>query len=478
MLAATADVVMLVDTSDSMNQTILDWTGDLVDSLEAKLVSDGIGSEVNVPNRYKVVNFGSNNDGTVEDVISLHQTNTGWLLPQVATSTIESLTIENGGEDIWEAVEFVLQTEEFRNNAAVHFVVVTDSPGSDDSPYPLGPDARVRKGTFDTTLQELINQSSMGSLSVESGTENHVSDAIVTVIGGAQFSDGQSVFNFVPSGYELVGVDINVQDFWGVDNHTSNTLNNDSRAFVINTQTLDVQALQTDFDFTPNDDYEDMRDDIINNTFRVGTDPNGFPNVVYPSSINHAGMFGDLNAILAWETQGTYWDISHFEGVNTATESSFVAFREMIVDDIFNKVAMQVADFDNDFFAIDEFDEFVDTNPDYLGDAGDIGGWILGRKDHEEGDSSEMMFAKYDLNGNGDVDDADIVLLITKIFRGAMGDTDWNGVVNQADLNDVGGNWQAVNVFDLNMGDTNGDGLVNALDMNNVGMNWLLDLWI
>ena len=53
------------------------------------------------------------------------------------------------------------------------------------------------------------------------------------------------------------------------------------------------------------------------------------------------------------------------------------------------------------------------------------------------------------------------------------GDTDLDGRVVAADLNNLGTNWQVADATSVMQGDFNGDGNVNATDLNDIGRNWL-----
>lgn len=89
----------------------------------------------------------------------------------------------------------------------------------------------------------------------------------------------------------------------------------------------------------------------------------------------------------------------------------------------------------------------------------------------------------FDLDGNGLVDDDDLAAWLSQAgaaqsFTGAilLGDTDLNGKVDAADLNNLGVNWQANDATSWSQGDFNHDQLVNASDLNNLAINWLADV--
>ncbi len=85
----------------------------------------------------------------------------------------------------------------------------------------------------------------------------------------------------------------------------------------------------------------------------------------------------------------------------------------------------------------------------------------------------------FDLSGDGTVNDTD---LTAWLFGAAnhngfsqaylVGDSNLDGSVNSADLNNLGLNWQQ-NVAALwSGGDFTADGLVNSADLNALGLNW------
>lgn len=78
----------------------------------------------------------------------------------------------------------------------------------------------------------------------------------------------------------------------------------------------------------------------------------------------------------------------------------------------------------------------------------------------------------YDLDENSVLDERDVAHLVETILATNFGDANLDGVVNAADLNQVGIHWQG----DCNGwadGDFTGDGSVTAVDLNRVGINWL-----
>jgi hypothetical protein len=89
----------------------------------------------------------------------------------------------------------------------------------------------------------------------------------------------------------------------------------------------------------------------------------------------------------------------------------------------------------------------------------------------------------FDLDGNGLVDNGDLTAWLSEAGAARsytdavlLGDTDLNGKVDAADLNNLGVNWQANDATSWSQGDFNHDQLVNAQDLNDLGINWLADV--
>jgi hypothetical protein len=85
----------------------------------------------------------------------------------------------------------------------------------------------------------------------------------------------------------------------------------------------------------------------------------------------------------------------------------------------------------------------------------------------------------FDLNNDGTVDDADLTKWRTDAAThngfGApylVGDSNLDGSVNAADLNNVALNWRQDDAPRWSAGDFKVDGSVNALDLNELALNW------
>ncbi len=77
----------------------------------------------------------------------------------------------------------------------------------------------------------------------------------------------------------------------------------------------------------------------------------------------------------------------------------------------------------------------------------------------------------YDLDEDGDADNADVDRLVQTYLGTYYGDANLDGRVDATDLNRIGINWQS-NDSNWENGDFTGDRNVNAADLNVLGINW------
>jgi hypothetical protein len=80
--------------------------------------------------------------------------------------------------------------------------------------------------------------------------------------------------------------------------------------------------------------------------------------------------------------------------------------------------------------------------------------------------------SSYDLDNNSVVNREDVVHLVETILGTHAGDANLDGIVDAADLNQVGLHWQQQTCHGWADGDFTGDGAVTALDLNELGINW------
>ena len=86
--------------------------------------------------------------------------------------------------------------------------------------------------------------------------------------------------------------------------------------------------------------------------------------------------------------------------------------------------------------------------------------------------ASESQSMRLDVDGNGIVNREDTTFLVQDILGWRMGDANLDGMVDAADLNEVGLNWQKSGCVSWERGDFNGDNRVGPADLNFVGLNW------
>ncbi|WP_303290680.1 PEP-CTERM sorting domain-containing protein [Marinobacter sp. SS5-14b] len=124
----TADVVFLVDESGSMSGEHT-WLGNMIASLESGLQGQGVG--VSEANRYSLVGFGGSNnqnhlDPHSHDMDAGTGGNQAWGSSTQFASATSSLVTTGGTEDGWNALDWAINNLNYRGNAAVNFVLVTD----------------------------------------------------------------------------------------------------------------------------------------------------------------------------------------------------------------------------------------------------------------------------------------------------------------------------------------------------------------
>ena len=86
--------------------------------------------------------------------------------------------------------------------------------------------------------------------------------------------------------------------------------------------------------------------------------------------------------------------------------------------------------------------------------------------------STNSAVSYYDLDGDSNAGDTDLMFLIENVLGTFRGDTQLDGKVTVTDLNQVGINWRRTDVFGWGAGDFNGDGRVDSSDLNLIVQNW------
>ncbi len=596
LLAATADIVVLIDSSESSataETTRFEFAAELVRVLDQKLISRGIGgqpttdhddaSSDNYPeapdNRYLVIQWGSNESSTSEPVEPNHTIhyvtpNDEWEDADEAAQTLAGITGSGGNEDGWEAIHFASAYDDtsdpndpaataelkFRKNAAIHFLVITDGPEHDDgSPPKLGPTLAHRRNSgqyfqdsFDGILDSLKKEDLFDSV----GDANLISDAVVTFIAGAEYVESElDSFdgNGPYAGYEILGADLNIQDNWDVDRREILSATNDATVFIYNGETKNATADSTEdvWEITVTDHGFHFGDAIMfeatvlpqgltdsnvyyvttlfdadADTFQVSetiggpvveftsngqalkvhvpaevvkvtddftTNPNGtnnhgdidseeFPDAddfihdqtgvpSYPVNVfNQPAFDGELYGYLTWATGGTYWDMDPlFTSGNDIDSPSVNMLMQAIADNMFRKIATQVADFNGNLFAFDTHGIYGSHPTGIIADIEDVD-LLFAAFGTTDADTKSV----FDLDENGAVDEFDLIRLIVLIYYTRHGDANLDGIVNSADQTALLLHWQHAHNDGWANGDFNGDGIVNAADLNDIGVNWLL----
>ncbi|MCA9201111.1 MAG: hypothetical protein KDA87_26405, partial [Planctomycetales bacterium] len=379
-------------------------------------------------------------------------------------------------------------------NAAVHVVFVSDEPSDErirTNPNGEEPQfAPIRR-----TLTEMLSALSEQSLVDENGNQNTIHDAVVTAIVPAMFQIPG--ISDQPNPPKILGVDADVLDRYDLDTDTqlppSATFDNETHVFV--EQNGSISHIESNADIT---EFYDNNDPAPSNILRfqdadydqdiIGllnqSDVAYLPADGFDSSEDFLAQryfFAERYAFLAWETGGTVWDIEHaigqlmngtsgpwepddireqwvennenVFGTSTRQGQGLANFSKLVVDDIFEKIRLQLVDFDEsgnidlegDLSAFFDQAVAVLANPNLIFD-----------------------FNHYDLDGdgqfvdtaNGQIDQDDIVRAVA-IFATEMGDSNFDYQFGSSDLVTIWTSGQFQDGIDNNStwsdGDWNGD---------------------
>lgn len=337
-LSATADIVVFVDQSGSLGeQVVIDWYEDLITGVEEFLVGQEIGTTE--ANRYSLMAFG---DGLPSW--------SGWFEDPNETSidavvaAIQDLepdgSIEDALEAIWELQHSPgaggnvagQMAATYRTNAAVHFIVVgDDEPNQEDA---VGPDLgensdEYRKlvsnsgGYHDALYEDILDSMSRENLKSDSGEENTISDVVVTLISRANYQEGLLLDeNGSPTfSGEIIGVDLDFDDQWHVDERAEDPAgpNYESRVFTFNGP-LATQHDEVTVDFTqgvedPMVMYVEVYDRLIGDNFLNAAETLA----EFPEELEQLVFDHELYGFLAWDTGGTFWDMTQAVGFPPGT---------------------------------------------------------------------------------------------------------------------------------------------------------------
>jgi hypothetical protein len=160
----------------------------------------------------------------------------------------------------------------------------------------------------------------------------------------------------------------------------------------------------------------------------------------YENFIPQSAFDGEEYAFLTWEARGTAWDFDVFEdlftgwtgnGTTTSSiaqssdnfsgfndpDSEFSLFNRTFVDDTFEKIKLQLVDFDRSGAITGE----------------DIDMMLAFYYDSQMAQTDQDK-AKFDFDGSGTIDEDDAIHLIDVVLMLYLGDANADGVYNSSDL--------------------------------------------
>jgi hypothetical protein len=461
-LAATADIIFIVDESGSTTdggsgEAIRFWAKEIVGELEAKLIGRGIGVDnpntgTDEANRYGLIAFG---DASVEfDSLSRSLMVGGQLFGNAAELelALDGLQTEQpfaAEEDAWDGIgrsvtsPFVqpLSNYEFRPNAAVHLIVISD-------------DERTREVPNEELLFfDLLDEFRHENLNTNDPTDpllRVLNDAVVTVVADFQFDlldldgDGDSGN---PEEPPVFGIDVHALDNVNLDLNSENPdddIMSQDDEFVI---FIHQEGPGTDDDIIvaevrkgPDEgmllidrDDEDIVYQDVRTAFEFDYDPTVDPDDDF-RVIGQNGFEAEPYAFLSWEARGTTWDSAiirdeqNYDSSNNEFRDTeqIRLFNRAFVDDTFEKIKLQVADFDTDGrITSDDIDALLDLTVNYM----------------PENPPNNQQLADFDLDGTGQVDHLDAGLLLGPLLQLWKGDANADGQFDGFDITQVVNNY-------------------------------------
>ncbi|MCA9197216.1 MAG: hypothetical protein KDA87_06745 [Planctomycetales bacterium] len=495
--AAYVDILILADESNSQGpggpgDDVAPWIVDIVDRLETKLVSRQIGGDLATQgNRYAVIGFGDTNPYSIKMLNNQ---------PWVAAEDVDQLVSQfsNIGHDenpyiglahalgvddvqIWGTPTTIAPELQFRPNAAVHVIMVSDEV-SDTWEHNFGPEVGP-SGCLDVSEEvspvcenniffELLNQMRAENLPT-TGAPSLV-DAVFTSVAPYEYNES----SLGVSGEMILGIDAHILDNVNLDRNSADSNDpqeqdldadilsgspNDNFAIFTGTETVDdidviVRDSATASDQLLNVDYDDLRSVIRN------ANEDAINYVQLSTGVSPAFDAEDY-AIFTWEARGTAWDFEVIRGKYSQNPLPNIVenFNKALVDDTFEKIRMQVVDFDESgrVSLEDELDDYwtaglavANGNTNY--DA---------RRYDLDGDGT---FVTENFEGNDSMQQNDILLLL-HIMSTPIGDSDANYQFNTSDgvliFQGVGYEDQIDDNADYTTGDWTGDFDFGSSDM-------------
>ncbi|MCA9215293.1 MAG: VWA domain-containing protein [Planctomycetales bacterium] len=563
MLAATADIVFVVDESGSQKidiandgQAIRPWVSLIARQLEEKLVSRGVGDvsglDPNDPtdadiidrtqNRYGVLAFG---DDTVPARI-VEVNNEAFASADQIDSYLATFENDGTSEDGYNAIDEAIDLVgdggyDFRANAAVHFILISDEFRSDALNNNVG--TTINGDPIFELLLSALYEDEISTFDPYNETISSLSvlnDAIITSVAAYDFveaydensigilgSDPYSVpdppppcslpdreqcpvgdfpeqFPLDEAEWEIMGVDANILNGINVDANRRTAANPDADRVIPATSTDEYVVFsrrlkKSEFDYEDPDDKEYVVDanwiresnaavakgllDAVELNPPAGVPTTAYEQVRYafdnplenpcgnnpncddlyhyhPASLADSVIYqdsyhGEEYAFLTWEARGTAWDFEiikdQFQGWdenvvdNPAASAAEIAgsrynfagiddpdtpqdeydefaminlFNQAFVDDTFEKIKLQIADFDSSGrIDGDDVDAILDFYHNPITPT-----------------PSSQDLVDYDYDGNGSLNDEDGLKYINDVLMLWLGDANGDGVFNSSDL--------------------------------------------
>jgi hypothetical protein len=202
--SVTADVVIIVDESGSMN-TEHAWIPGMVSTLDTALVGAGV-----TGNRYALVGFGSPSHDPAPDppYESAHKHLLGgsdWTLtPSDFTNPNPSLALDGGTEDGWEAIDYALNNYTFRTEAGLNFILITDEERDDTVPL-----------TYSGVLAALQSKNVLLNTVVDATFKDGTNTQALGIDGSslAYIADGSGGYITSSGGYAESGYSTTIADY-------------------------------------------------------------------------------------------------------------------------------------------------------------------------------------------------------------------------------------------------------------------------
>lgn len=437
LLSATADIIYILDESASQEFSGLrEWVEDVSVALEDKLVARGIGH--NDPmhplaNRYGLIKFGGEYGGDFSVPVTLQNANLFGSLQDVLAE-FANFADSGANEDGWDAVgrglgiidamvEYV-----FRPEAAVHLVLVGDEPRDVDD------------ANFGLEFFNILDAMQSENLTTTTPGLGVLNDAVLTAVSPTDYSNS---FGGIESDNRIFGIDPHIMDNVNIDLNSLNPgddvsspdvadqfvffeFDDTGASALLANQTVGIGAADVFIDTPPG--YQAVRSAFANpclvNCLPTEYNPNmGLDNQV----VGQDRWNSEVYTFLAWESRGTAWDFhvvldnfdvptGTFPGLSNPL-SEISLFNRAFVDDTFEKLKLQIADFNKD-------GRITGTDIDQM----------LSFHYNPGMPQTDQDKAIYDFDNDNNIGVQDAVKLIDDVFKLWVGDANADGVFNQADI--------------------------------------------